>query len=155
MSYIPIEIPTKKYIKAYLIGLFGNKPVMTSRNNIGSKFIDLLQHVDDTNYMEVLNARLDTKIKLYISQHTFRQRGAFLNQINLKQFNAFCQKEIKQRSHEHMDFYLEIHPNVTANLQAVRRKLCIDIESWDEDSMKKDYYRYRKGNNQPLLYHKD
>lgn len=152
-KYIPIEIPTKKYVKAYLIGLFGDKPVMTSKNNIGSTFTDLLQHVYNDDCIEIPNTRLETRIKLYVSQHTFRQRGAFLNQINIKKFNGFCEKEIKQRFREHMDFYLGIHPSFIANLPAVRRKLCIDIESWDDDSMNKDYYRYRKENNLPLLYH--
>ena len=29
-----------------------------------------------------------------------------------------------------------------------------DIEAWDSDSMKKDYYRYRLSKGKPLLYNK-
>lgn len=151
---IPIEILTKRYIKAYLIAKFGDKPVMSSRYYIGSKFFDLLQHEYTEDCKELPNTRYDARIKLYVSQHTFRTRGAYLNQINLKGFNAFCEKEIKTNFRDYMDFYLEIHPNFMANLPAVRKRLGIDIDAWDDDSMKKDYYRYRKDNNLPMLYQK-
>lgn len=152
---IPIEIPTKKYVKEYLIAKFGDKPLMNSRHNIGSKFYDLLQHKYTEDCNELPNVRYDTRLKLYVSQHTFRHRGVFINQIKVKSFNNFCETEIKMRFRHYMNFYIEIHPNFKASLHDVRRELGIDIEAWDDDSMQKDYYRYRKANKMPLLYKRE
>lgn len=150
--YIPIEIPTKKYIKAYLINEFGERPVMNSNTPIGSKLIDLLQHQFTSECEEIDNIRYDARVKLFISKHTFLHRGAFITKNNLKVFNIFCTRQIKERFRFAMDFYFEVDPSFTTNLPYVRKQLGIEIESWDDDSMKKDYYRYRKATGKPLLY---
>lgn len=154
-GYIPIEIPTKKYIKAYVRAQLGENPMMSTEHNIGSKFYDLLQHETNERRTEFASARYNAKMKLYVSYHTFYQRGAFLNETNIKSFNIYLELQIKTRFRHYMDFYLEIYPNFSANLPAVRRHLGIDIEAWDDDSLQKDYYRYRKKNNRPLLYKND
>lgn len=147
---MPIEIPTKRYIKAYLRSQLGEKPVMNTTTAIGSKFYDLLQH--ETNEDKNRFAEYNTHMKIYVSYHIFYHRGAFLNETNIKGFNSFVEAEIKRRFRDQMDFYLSIFPNFMANLPAVRKHLGIDVGSWDDDSMKKDYYRYRKRNGKPLLY---
>ena len=152
-GYIPIEIPTKKYIKAYVISQLGEKPVINVSTNIGSKFYDLLSH--ETNEDKNRFAEYNDSLKLYVNYHIFYHRGAFLNETNIKGFNSFVEAEIKNKFRHCMDFYLSIFPNFMANLPAVRKQLGIDIEAWDDDSMKKDYYRYRKRNNLPLLYKND
>jgi hypothetical protein len=148
-GYIPIEIPTKKYIKAYVKAQLGEHPMMSTTDNIGSKFYDLLEHETNERRTEFAYARYNAKMKLYVSYHTFYVRGAFLNETNIKSFNIYIEREIKKR------FRHYIHPNFSSNLPAVRRHLGIDIEAWDDDSMKKDYYRYRKKNNRPMLYKND
>jgi hypothetical protein len=154
-GYIPIEIPTKKYIKAYVTAQLGEKPLMSTDHNIGSKFYDLLLHETNEDRTRFSNVRYNAKLKLYVSYHTFYHRGAFLNQTNIKFFNLFIEKEIKSKFRHYMDFYIEILPNFMANLPMVRSLLGIDIDAWDDDSMKKDYYRYRKRNNKSLLYKND
>lgn len=154
-GYIPIAIPTKKYIKAYITHQLGDKPLMNATNNIGAKLLDLLQHQTNEDRTRFANVRYNAEVKLYVSQHTFYHRGAFLNETNIKYFNLYIEKEIKARFRHEMDFYLQIHPNFIANLPAVRHSLGIDINAWDDDSMKKDYYRYRKKTNRAMLYKSD
>ena len=149
---IPIEIPTKNYIKAYLINEYGEKPLMNYETPIGNKFVDLLQHEFTPDCEEVQNIRYDARIKLFIPKHTFLHRGAFINNERLKQFNIFCTREIKNHFRFMMDFYFDVDPTFTANLPFVREKLGIEVDAWDDDSMKKDYYRYRKATGKPLLY---
>lgn len=128
---------------------------MSTSHNIGAKFYDLLQHETNERRTEFANVRYNDQLKLYVSYHTFYQRGCYLNETQIKSFNLYLEREIKEKFRDYMDFYLEIHPNFMANLPAVRRKLGIDIWAWDDDSMKKDYYRYRIRNNRALLYKND
>lgn len=150
-GHIPIEIPTKAYIKAYVHAQLGAKPQMNSRHNIGAKFYDLLKHETNEDRQRFSNIRYNAHLKLFVSFHAFHHRGAFLNETNIKNFNIYIEEEIKARFRFEMNFYMRIHPNFTANLPAVRRSIGIDVNAWDDDSMKKDYYRYRKKHGMPIL----
>jgi len=153
-GYIPVEIPTKRYIRAFVLAKFGDKPMMSTQHEIGSKFYDLLNHHTNERKSEFANIRYNSRLKLYVSYHTFRQRGANLNETNIKNFNIYIEREIKECFRFYMDFYIEILPSFEANLPVVRRKLGIDIEDWNDDSIRKDYYRYRKRTGKPALYAK-
>lgn len=151
-GYIPVCIPTKRYIKSYVLSQLGPQPLMHGRHNIGAKFYDLLSHTTNKEANRFSNVRYNAQLKLFVSYHTFYHRGAFLNETNIKNFNIFLEKEIKSRFYSEMDFYLRVHPSFTANLPAVRESLGIDVDSWECDSMQKDYYRYRKKTGKPMLY---
>lgn len=142
-GYIPIEIPTKSYIRAYIISKLGEKPLMNTETNIGCKLYDLLHHTTNEQRTK-FSSRYNSKIRIYISYSLFYHRGGVMNETNIKHFNLFLEEEIKSRFRFIMDFYIDVHPGFEHNLPAVRRWLGIDIEAWSDDSMKKDYYRYRK-----------
>lgn len=149
---ISVLLPTKKYIKAYLIHQLGEKPLMSSETLFGSKLYDLLQHRESDGDEIKSGYNFNSEVKLYINVHTFRQRGAFLNIENIKDFNDFVEDQIKHHYRFCMDTYLSVFPSFMAHLPAVREQIGIDINSWDDDSIKKDYYRYRKRKGLPLLY---
>lgn len=151
-KHIPIDIPTKSYIKAYIIHALGPEPVMSKKHWIGNKIFDILDH--DTNERKTVysSSRYNCKLRIYINLYTFRKRGANLNETNLMNFNLFMEKKVKQRFYEMMDDRIEILPNFLANLPDIRRKLGIDIDAWEDQSMQKDYYRYRKKTGKPALY---
>lgn len=151
-GYIPIEIPTKKYIKAYLQSQFGEKPLMNTESHIGSKFYDLLVHKTNEDKNRFSNVRYNARVRLYVSYHTFYQRGAHLNETNIKNFNLFVEEEIKDRYRMYMDFFISMFPSFEANLPAVRKHIGIDLDAWDSDSIKKDYYRYRQRTGKELFY---
>ena len=153
-GYISIDIPTKTYIKSYIQNIYGDQPVMQKTDSIGSKFYDLLQHKTNERKTEYSNARYKENIRLYVSFRTFRRRGCNLNETNIMYFNSFLEDEIKSRFYFMMDFFISILPSFEANLPAVRKELGIDIEGWADDSMKKDYYRYRLKTKKSLLYKK-
>jgi hypothetical protein len=145
-GFVSIDIPTKPYIKAYVIHKLG--PQLVIRNNadtISSKLYDLLQHGTDEFASRPTSKMYTSKLRLFIPVQTFRKRGANINVTNLKNFNLFIEAEIKHWFYFIMDEYMSIHPNFMQNLPDVRRKLGIDLEAWSDDSMKKDYYRYRIG----------
>ena len=151
---IPVEIPTKRYIAAYVKSKLGDKPFMSTDHKIGQKLHDVLEHSTNERRKEFANKRYNEKLRIYISNHTFSQRGANLNETNIKNLNLFIEEIIKDEFRLLMDTLMEIFPSFTANLPTIRRKLGIDIEAWDDDSMRKDYYRYRLRSGLPLLYDK-
>lgn len=152
-GWIPVEIPTKKYIKAYIVSQLGEKPMMDRDHPIGKKLEDVLQHKTNERKVE-FSKRYNASIRIYIHRGLFRQRGANLNETNIKNFNLFVETMIKHRFYQLMDDFIEVLPSFEANLPEVRRRLSIDIEDWSDDSMKKDYYRYRLSKGKPLLYNK-
>jgi len=152
-GHISIEIPTKKYIMAYIVAKFGDKPVMNRHTAIGSKLCDLLQQRRNTHPGRI-SRKLNASLKIYISMRMFNERGCNLNETNLAYFNSYVEEQIKDRFRFLMDFYISLLPSFKENLSAIRKELGIDEEHWDDDSMRKDYYRYRKDIGKPLLYNK-
>jgi len=151
---IPVEIPTKQYIKAYIIGQLGEKPKLERDHPIGKKLEDVLQHTLNERKKEFATQRYNAMLRIYIPRGLFRQRGANLNETNIKNFNLFVESYLKRRFFEMMDDFIEVLPSFEANLPEARRRLDISIEDWSDDSMKKNYYRYRKATGKPLLYNK-
>lgn len=150
-GYVPVELVTKKYIKAFVKSTMGDQPVMDRSNLIGHKLYDLLSHRTNERLDQFESKHYTEKLRIFIPIRTFRIRGAFLNHTNIKNFNLFIEQMIKQRFYHIMDDLVEILPSFESNLPEARRKLGIDIDSWPDDSMKKDYYRYRLRNGKPLL----
>lgn len=153
-GYIPVEIPTKSYIKAYIISQLGEKPIMSRNHEIGSKIIDLLQHSLNDQRNRFSNQRYNERLRIYISQYHFNHRGFNLNETNLKNFNSYVENKIKEKFYFLMDFFIELLPSFMQNLAEVRKIMGIDEEAWSTDSMKQDYFRYRKKMGKPLLYEK-
>ena len=145
-KFISIDIPTKPYIKAYIIHKLGEMPIMTTGRNgdtIGHKLYDLLQHKTNECKKDYSSILYTVSIRIRIPKHTFKNRGHNLNETNLRNFNLFIEKELKEKFHFYMNEYQEYLPNIINNLPAVRKKLGIDDDAWAEESMIKDYQRYR------------
>ncbi len=154
-GFVPVDIPTKKYIKAYIIAKLGAKPLMVREGNtIGHKIYDLLEHSYRDQDCQFKSKHYTEVIRVYIPIRLYKNRGQYLNKTNIKNFNLFVEDELKDRFHYMMDDLIDILPNFLSNLPEVRRRLGIDIEDWSDDSMTKDYYRYRRYTNKRLLYSK-
>lgn len=153
-GYIPVTIPTKRYIKAYIISQLGEKPVFNRKTHIGSKMEDLLSHRTN-KYKTRFSSRYNAELTFFIAKIVFHHRGFNLNETNIKNFNNFVEDLIKARFYELMDDAIKVFENFEANIDGVRLILGIDDEDWSTDSMRKDYYRYRKQSGKPLFYKKN
>ena len=149
-GYFSVTLPTKKYIKACLVNQMGESPIMNSRSRFGGYFVDLLQR--KTDKFDPVNARYNTSLKVYINKHLYYQRGGNLLNKDIKKFNQFVEEDIKCRLHFLLDYYNLFQPGFEPHIAKVREKLGIDIEAWSDDSMKKQWYRYRKEEKKPLIY---
>lgn len=144
-GFITLDIPTKPYIKAYVLHKMGPAPKMVQSNSfISKKLYDLLQHETNRHGAVKISSMYTEKLRVYIPTDTYHRRGGNLNATNLKNFNGFLEDIIKHRFYELMDESMCIFDSFTQNLPDIRSKLGIDLEAWSDDSMKKDYYRYRK-----------
>lgn len=144
---------TKQYVKAFLVSQYGEKPIMNNKSSIGNKFCGLLSHTGDYTD-EKIHPLYNSKIKLYISVSTFKHDGFILSPKKKTDFNYYVENLIKMRFRLSMDIMIDLEPSFAKNLPYVREKLGIDLNAWDTDSMKKDYYRYRLKTGKPLLYKK-
>lgn len=126
---------------------------MSTDHKFGNKLYDLLENKRNERKTEFASKRYNSRLRMFVNYHTFKQRGTNLHETNIKNFNLFVEKEIKERFYELMDFYIDILPSFEANLPLVRKKLGIECDDdWSADSMKKDYYRYRLRTGKPMLY---
>ena len=151
-GYIAIDVPVKSYIKAFIIFEMGEAIKLSpGQHVISNKIYDLLEH-SQNHHRTIAHCKYSDVIRIFISFETFRRRGHHLNHSNIRSFNRFVEKLIKFRFNTLMDDLIEILPSFENNLPEVRRRMGIDLESWSDDSMKKDYYRYRIRKNKPLLY---
>ena len=153
-GYIPIEMPTKRYIRAFIIAQLGSKPVMSSDHVIGNKFTDVLQRHCNERRTEFARKHYDASLRVYVSINVFRRLGANLNETNVKNFNCFVQALIKDKVRFLLDVYVPLLGSFHAALGKVRETMGIEDDDWESDSIQKDYYRYRIKNKVPLLYKK-
>lgn len=154
-GYFAIVIPTKSYIKAFVKHQLGESPIMVRGTAISNKFYDLLQHKTNERKTEYSNSRYNESLKVFVSYRLFRVRGCNLNETNIMYFNNYLEEEIKSRFYFLMDTYSAILPSFEANIPKVRMELGIDDDAWATDTMKKEYYRYRKSKGKALFYKKN
>lgn len=152
--YIRIEIPVKPYIKAYMIAQLGEMIKLSpGQHAITNKIYDLLERSQNWERIDS-KCNYGEKVTIYLTYDTFRRKGHNLNATNVKNFNRFVEKLAKWHFYTVMDSLMAILPSFEGNLPEARKRIGIDLEYWSDDSMKKDYYRYRLKNNLPLLYDK-
>lgn len=153
-NYVPIEIPTKKYVKAFVFTQLGDHPRMSTDSVIGNKLFDVLQRSTNERRTEFPNKRYNCKMRVYVSLHTFRKQGANLNETNVQKFNLFCELLLKDKMRFLLDTFVALNNSFEKSLDQVREIMKIDDDDWETESIRKDYYRYRLRQKLPLLYEK-
>ena len=152
-GYVEISISVKPYIKAFILHELGEEKIILHRNRnfIHLKLYDLLQHRQNGKKSEA-PCNYGEKLNIFLPVDTFKRRGHNLNHSNVKSFNRFIEKMVKYRAFTLLDDFIELVPSIEAHLPEVRKRLNIDVEAWSDDSLRKEYYRYRKSKNKPNIY---
>jgi hypothetical protein len=144
MGLIPVDLPTKHYLKAYIQSKLGEKPVMTSTHHIGSKLIDLLSRSENYRATRYQSAAYPVKMRVYITKDAFHNKGGFLNETNIISFNNYVQSYFKEYTRDLLDIYLELTQSIEVSIELMRDRVGLDENVFPYDLVKKDYYRYRK-----------
>jgi hypothetical protein len=143
-GYVPVEIPTKAYLKAWVHLELGEKPVMSQKHHIGSKLLDLLIHKRNYKQTEYKPHHYPVLMRVLINKHAFKNQGCNLNQTNIIKFNTYIESYFKSKMHWKLDFYMKVTQSVEASIELMRDDLGLDEENFPFDMIKQDYYRYRK-----------
>lgn len=144
MGLIPVDIPTKHYLKAYIQSKLGQKPVMTSTHHIGSKLIDLLNRHENYRRTRYVESAYPVKMRVYITRDAYKNKGGFLNETNIICFNNYIQSYFKEYMRDMLDIYLELTQSLEASIELMREMVGIEEDMFPYELVKKDYYRYRK-----------
>ena len=143
-GYIPINIPTKKYVKAFIIAELGPNPKMKPNDMcIGAYLYDVMQYSTNERATSFQCKYYTEFIRVYIPISQFRKHGRNLNETNIKRFNLFVECLLKDRFFFFLDSMIETLPNFKANLPEMRRRFKITADQWGDSSIKQSYYRYR------------
>lgn len=144
-GFIPVEIPVKRYVKAYIESNLGVplKLDRQTRSLITEKLIDYLDK-SNPGPLDAPPVNYNSTIKVYLTQDQFARRGASLTSANIRSFNSFCEILIKEKFRLLMDDSWSVMPGFDCHIPTIRKALGIGIDDWADDSMKKDYYRYRQ-----------
>jgi hypothetical protein len=120
------------------------------RHPIIEKLFDYFER-DAIQDRDMLIRDYPTTIKVYLTYEQFARRGATLTNTNIRNFNNFFEVFIKEKFRSKMDDAWRVLPGFEAHLPDVRNQLGISIEHWSDDSMKKEYYRYRVRTGKEIL----
>ncbi|HRH59779.1 MAG TPA: hypothetical protein PL045_04370 [Chitinophagaceae bacterium] len=155
-GYYGIDIPTRPYIRAFIHSRMGPQPIMNGLDDygIGRYFLLLLKNKKNYDKKKFAKKGYTDTMRIYINMYTFNKRGCNLHETNIRDFNLFVRDKVKSRLYELMDDYIEICNSFNVALSFTRRKLEISDDDWDDDSIRRDYHRYRVRNNLPLIYNK-
>ncbi len=146
-KFVTIEIPTKPYCKQYIENKIGTNPIFINNresDTVSKKFYDLLLITVNENKNRFVSDFYTAKLRIRIPLNVYKKYSKQINETNIKNFNLFVQAEIKDRFYFVMDVFQESLPCVHNNLPAARRHLGITADTWKDNSMLKDYYRYKK-----------
>lgn len=151
-GYVPYEIPVKRYVKAYIEHHLQVPLVMNRkcRHSIIEKLYDYMEK-DAPPPSDCTLKDYPCFIKVHITVDQFNRRGATITNTNIKNFNNFCETFIKEKFRILLDDAWAVLPGFDCHLPDIRQALGIGIEDWSDDSMKKDYYRYRLRTGKPVL----
>lgn len=144
-GYVPVNIPVKRYVKAYIEHNLAMPVKMDRkcRHSIVEKLYDYMEK-DAEPPSDTTLAEYPCTITVHITFDQFNRRGATVNNINIKNFNSFCETFVKENFRILMIDAWKVIPGFDCHLPALREALGITIEDWPDDSIKKDFYRYRK-----------
>lgn len=152
-GYVPVEIPVKRYVKAF-IERNHSSPIMFDRRNKSAIIEKIFDYLERDQAIEIIPKHLweyKYTIKVYLTNDQFHRRGAWLNSSNIRNFNSFAETLIKERFRLLMDEAWKVSPGFDCHLPSILRALNLTSEDWDYEAIKKDYYRYRLRNDMPIL----
>jgi len=149
-GYVPVDIPTKKYLKAYIQLTLGEKPVISQSSHIGSKLVDLMQSKRNHRMSRYQPQHYPETIRVYLNKYAFKNKGCNINHTNIIAWNCYLESYVKEHIRFLLDTYLELTMSLEASIEIMRDKTGLDENVLTYDQVKKDYYRYRKGKDDLL-----
>lgn len=147
-----ITIPTKHYIKDYLLHLEKQGELGTVSDIMN---MVLLNTNRDFFRRHTRNTKWETTITLQVSD---RARISLFDQQLMDEkaifFNQFMAKHIRTLIFEKMKVYMTFDKNIKRAIEYSREQLGIDFEHYSNDTIAKYYQRNRERLSLPNVYKK-
>jgi len=147
-----ISVPVKPYVKRFLEINYGS-PVDFSKDPKALKtFRNLLRKPStrfDTKYPD---SRIYNKpeVEIYISEDDFYRYGWELTKTNITAFGKYFEENVKFFMRTVVGVYTGIGLPLKDSILKFQEKYGFDEDTWNYDSIKKDYYR--KGHKFKINY---
>lgn len=154
LPFVKINIPTKRYLKAFLQNRFGEELLLSHHDPYGKCLYVLLSDNRKRKDMQPISGDYKEEMNVSLHRDAFRHYGFSISKTGVRAFNTFVEELFKEMVHSYIDGRLEVKPKLKDAIADMRIYFKIDDDDWDYESIKKDYYRYRKRNGKALLYEK-
>lgn len=151
---VPVDLKTKKHVKAFLLNNFGEKPFIESTHIFHNFLLLCLSHSLTYRINEV--PEYPEEMKIYITKKDYELYGCWMNPRQMQLFNSHVDFYMKSVMTVFVDVYLEFYPHrvLKDGIYHALAKMKITEDDWEFDAVKKYYYRYRTRNGGKLLYNK-
>ncbi len=147
---VEIEIPVKLYIKRYLNVKYG-KPAQLTRKEMEGRFLyELIEDPRQDRDKEV--GTFNHTLTVLLPDRVLMKKGHYLTPTQISNFNSFMKLFIRNEMRSHIDLILRKQPQTEIKdaIYDYQQHYKLFDDFFPFDSIKKDYYRYRKSNNGQL-----
>lgn len=150
---VPVQLYTKKHIKAYLLNNFGPKPCIDSTHIFHNYLLLCFSHTLQLNIEQFLKGHTE-EMAIYITRSDYKNYGSWLNARQMHFFNRHVDQYMKDILFAKIDTFLEMDkkPVLKEAIYYGINNLKVTDDDWEYETIVKSYYRYRTRNNLPLLY---
>lgn len=142
---LTFNLPCKPYVKQHLINCFGSPAYLRGDSGIGKYFFQLV--ADPTEHQDTkCTHEYQEQITIRITEDIFLRKGYVLSKTNVRSFNNFVEDLLKTQSRNIIDTILSVNDGmkITEAIDFVYEQFNMDETVWPLETIKKDYYRYKK-----------
>jgi hypothetical protein len=150
-GYIGIDLPTKRYIAAYIKCCLGEQPVISKQHVIGKQLLTMLQRTQNTDKCKYTNKHYNTTLRIHLDIWSFRTYGHNLHETNVKNFNLFVEDLMKEKLYLLLTMYLKLGHKLGESVDLARQDMGLTMEDWPDDGVLRAYHRWRQRNNMMML----
>ena len=151
-----VELPTKPYVKQYIVLNYGNPANFSSNKFINERFRKCLTNPSNRNnrkYQNISFARHTHSLKVSISQDDFYRYGWELTATDIIAFGKLMEHHSKFLLCNMISFYMT-YMNEKDAILAFQNNFGFTEDIWPYDSVKKIYDRFALTNDK-ISYTKD
>lgn len=144
---LTIQVPTKLYIARYLTVKYGSPAKLTRKELEGAYLYELIEDPRRERDSEAGTFRHTIDVEL--PDRVLMRKGYYLTPTNVSNFNSWMERFIKIEMRNHIDVILSRNPETEIRdaIYDYQKKYQLHDDYFPFDSIKKDYYRYRKRTN--------
>lgn len=146
-----VSIPVEDRVYKFMVYRFGSNEIEVSKaNSILFTAYMLLDTPDHYFNGEIATITHKKSITLIAGQKYSKMCRFYTSDYSIRSFNTFIMGYLREAMYSYIDQMVAAEQEIKASLIKFRDRYDITEDEWSYDTMKKDYYRYRKEIEQNL-----